>query len=557
MRFALFFLYKVSEDFANWMKKIYYLLTLIYNIMKKRSLLKTMLLLFALIAGSSSVWADPTVLFHETFGDNSSSARVWKDAYSVKSGIALVYEEAYYSMTNVKQGKNTTGSTASGLNQSTKDVDAVFIVGPLNVAGYNGLTLKYKWKAASTGATYFTSASYATSASGAYTTIKTIGNTTGAESGGATSFIDCSYTIPAAACVSSLYLKIVFNTSNTQAIIDEVDLSCEGPALPVSQNNIPVATMSITSCTMSVDKKTWTNNDNSDYTLGNGTKEMPTKTYGDDELIKIEPATYDVTVPDGVTVTKIAITGKSNSSDGTPITVGEITQTIPNTITTAYFPIATPSAGAKVSITTATKEFGLQSIVLYTADGKTLTTTANMDGWRAFYDATQDYTLDANTKAYVVRAKSGTEDVVELTKLDVTAIPHGEPVILKTSAADHKMVLTKTTGVASLGTNLLDVTDGTHNYDCYRLGYGSIGVGFYKFTTTKAPAAGIVYLDPEYMNLSAGAPALSFVIADGNITAIKNVSAEKQTAPRKVMKDGRIVIETAEGMFSVSGARVK
>ena len=234
-----------------------------------------------------------------------------------------------------------------------------------------------------------------------------------------------------------------------------------------------------------------------------------------------------------------------------------MTQTIKNSIATAYFPIATPSAGTSVSITTATKEYGLQSIVLYTADGKTLSTTDNMDGWRAFYDATQDYTLDANTKAYVVRAKSGTEDVVELTKLDVTAIPQGAPVILKTSAADHKMVLTKTTGVASLGTNLLDVTDGTHNYDCYRLGYGSIGVGFYKFTTTKAPAAGIVYLDPEYMNLSAGAPALSFVIADGNTTAIKNVSAEKLTAPRKVMKDGRIVIETAEGMFSVSGARVK
>ena len=82
-------------------------------------------------------------------------------------------------------------------------------------------------------------------------------------------------------------------------------------------------------------------------------------------------------------------------------------------------------------------------------------------------------------------------------------------------------------------------------------------MGFYKFTTTTAPAAGIVYLDPEYMNLSAGAPALNLVIAGGNTTAIKNVSAEKTTAPRKVMKDGRIVIETAEGLFSVSGARVK
>ena len=501
------------------------------------------------------MWADPTVLFHETFGDNSSSARVWQDSYSVKSGIAPVYEEAYYSITNAKQTKNTGGSTGSGLNQTSTSSDGVFIVGPLNVAGYNGLTLKYQWKAGSVKGTYFTSASYATSVSGAFTTIKTIGNTTGATSGGATSFVECSYDIPAAACVSTLYLKIIYNTSNTSAVIDEVDLSCEGPSLPVTSDCIPVATMSIATCTYN--KPNWKNNDNNDYVFGNGSTQTPTKTYDTDELIKVPAGTYNVTVPADVAVTKIAITGKSSSADGTPITVDGVTQTIKNSIATAYFPIATPSAGTSVSITTATKEYGLQSIVLYTADGKTLSTTDNMDGWRAFYDATQDYTLDANTKAYVVRAKSGTEDVVELTKLDVTAIPQGAPVILKTSAADHKMVLTKTTGVASLGTNLLDVTDGTHNYDCYRLGYGSIGVGFYKFTTTKAPAAGIVYLDPEYMNLSAGAPALSFVIADGNTTAIKNVSAEKLTAPRKVMKDGRIVIETAEGMFSVSGARVK
>ena len=523
--------------------------------MKQKSLLKTMLLLFALIAGSSSVWADPTVLFHETFGDNSSSARVWSDAYSVKSGVAGVYEEAYYSMTNVKQGKNTTGSTASGLNQSTKGTDAVFIVGPLNVAGYNGLTLKYQWKAGSTGATYFTSASYATSASGAFTTIKTIGNTTGATSGGAaSSFVECSYDIPAAACVSTLYLKIVFNTSNTQAIIDEVDLSCEGPSLPVTSDCIPIATMSIATCTYN--KPNWKNNDNNDYVFGNGSTELPTKTYGDDDLIKVPTGTYNVTVPAGVAITKIAITGKSSSSDGTPITVDGVTQTIKNSIATAYFSIATPSAGASVSITTATKEYGLQSIVLYTADGKTLTTTANMDGWRSFYDATQDYTLDANTKAYVVTAKSGTEDVVELTELDVTAIPHGEPVILKTSAGDHKMVLTKTTGVASLGTNLLDVTDGNHNYDCYRLGYKSgTGVAFYKFTATK-PAAGIVYLDPEFINLSAGAPDfLTFEF--GGTTGINAVNgAEFKVNGEYYNLAGQRVANPTKGLYIVNGKKV-
>lgn len=190
-----------------------------------------------------------------------------------------------------------------------------------------------------------------------------------------------------------------------------------------------------------------------------------------------------------------------------------------------------------------------------------ITTSDNMDGWRAFYDDSQDYTLDASTKAYVVRAKSENAGEVVLTKLDVTAIPQGEPVILKTSAANHKMVLTKTTGVASLGANKLAVTTGSDDVDCYRMGYGKIGgsdaVGFFKYVAT-TPAAGIVYIDKEYVNTGAGAHGLEITFADDETTAIKTVNAEKQlTAPRKVMKDGRIVVETNEGMFSLTGARVK
>ena len=42
--------------------------------MKQKLLLKTLLLLCALVAGSSSSWAtDPTVLFHESFGNNQHS----------------------------------------------------------------------------------------------------------------------------------------------------------------------------------------------------------------------------------------------------------------------------------------------------------------------------------------------------------------------------------------------------------------------------------------------------------------------------------------------------
>ena len=158
------------------------------------------------------------LLFGESFGNNTGSARDWSDSYSVKSGVSSVYSGITgYTVSNVKQGKNTTGSPLSGLNQSTENTDAYIIMGPLDVADYSALTLKYQWKAGSTKGTYSTHLYYATSSSGDYTEVSGTG-------AGATSFVERSYSLPAAAQVSTLYLKIVWNTSNTQAIIDEVQL---------------------------------------------------------------------------------------------------------------------------------------------------------------------------------------------------------------------------------------------------------------------------------------------------------------------------------------------
>lgn len=160
------------------------------------------------------------VLFGESFGDNEGSARTWNDSYSVKSGVAAVYSGITgYEVSNVKQGKNTTGSTKSGLNQSSSGTDAYIIIGPLDVADYSNMTLSYQWKAASVKETYTTSAYYKTSAEGEFTEID------GGTGDGATTFVERSYAVPAAAQVSTLYLKIVWNTSNSQAIIDEVQLT--------------------------------------------------------------------------------------------------------------------------------------------------------------------------------------------------------------------------------------------------------------------------------------------------------------------------------------------
>ena len=192
------------------------------KVMLKKLHLKSLLLLAVmLIGGGSFALADvtPTVLFHETFGNNTGSAREWNDSYSVKSGVASVYSGVTgYTVTNVKQGKNTTGSTQSGLNQSSQGTDATIIIGPLNVSDYNTLKLTYLWNAGSVKKTYSTSLYYKTSSEGDFVEVSGTGD-------GATTFVERAYDLPAAAQVSTLYLKIVWNTSNTQAIIDEVDLT--------------------------------------------------------------------------------------------------------------------------------------------------------------------------------------------------------------------------------------------------------------------------------------------------------------------------------------------
>lgn len=181
---------------------------------------KGLLLALCVLLGGVNVWGQDTqVLFHESFGDNASSARAWDDSYSKKTGIEAVFSElSNYAVTNAKQGKNTTGKTLSGLNQTSTSADASIIIGPLNTSNCSNMELSYYWKAASVKGTYTTAAYYSTSSDGEYTLI---GNGTN----GATSFVLQKFSMPVEAQVNTLYLKILWKTSNTSAIIDEVDLS--------------------------------------------------------------------------------------------------------------------------------------------------------------------------------------------------------------------------------------------------------------------------------------------------------------------------------------------
>ena len=128
--------------------------------MKHLFTLKSLLLVLFAVLGGVNVWGQESqVLFHETFGNNPNSVRIWSDTYSVKSGVEDVYSGiTEYTVENVKQGKNSTGQTKSGLNQSSQGTDASIIIGPLNTANCSSMVLSYYWKAASVKEQYSSSA---------------------------------------------------------------------------------------------------------------------------------------------------------------------------------------------------------------------------------------------------------------------------------------------------------------------------------------------------------------------------------------------------------------
>lgn len=192
------------------------------------------------------------------------------------------------------------------------------------------------------------------------------------------------------------------------------------------------------------------------------------------------------------------------------------------------------------------------------ASGETisLTTTESMAGWRTFYDADQAYTVDEKTKIYVVKAKTATANVVELTALEATAIPAAAPVILKTSASNRTMVLTKADNADALGDNLLTVTDGTNDADGYRLGYREdTGVAFFQYQATK-PAAGIVYIAASNVTTSGvGAPA--YITIGGEATGVNDVQSKTEEARGEYFNlAGQRVAQPTKGLYIVNGRKV-
>ena len=180
-----------------------------------------------------------------------------------------------------------------------------------------------------------------------------------------------------------------------------------------------------------------------------------------------------------------------------------------------------------------------------------LTTSDNMAGWRAFYHASKNYSVDANTKVYVADADPvGT--TITLTAIE--GIPAGEAVILHTSSSadNYKMTLTeKPENTYSYdGTNKLS-WETTAVTNKYRLGFGASGVAFYPYSGT--PASGAVIL-----NVSSATSARELTIGfEDEATGVADVRVNMADGRNDFYNlNGQKVLTPTKGMYIVNGKKV-
>lgn len=162
-----------------------------------------------------------------------------------------------------------------------------------------------------------------------------------------------------------------------------------------------------------------------------------------------------------------------------------------------------------------------------------LTVAANMQGWRPFYDAYNSYTVDDNTKVYMVVEKENDEDAVILANRTGNKVPMGCPVILRSNAVqtDGTYLITMTKDATPYeydgNDNLLSASVPGTPVNAYRLGYragAGNGVAFYSWSAD-TPSAGIVYLDLS--NINTAKIELEIENSATGITSVRNKHNEE------------------------------
>ena len=573
--------------------------------MKKLLLMKTVFLLCALVAGSSNLWAD-TVTFDATkdVDADASSYQTSEKTYTATDGstwkangygatkktnlvigkgganylltpnvsgtissVAVTWSgnTSYYLALQTADGKTELEAKSNPSSSSTETFSVSGTYSQLRLVGRRSsgtsnaaatitkvvvtytpsggpttYSVVYDGNGATSGSAPIDATAYS---SGASVTVK--GNTDGlaipsftfggwntkADGTGTNYSADDTFTISAN---TTLYAQ--WNFAVTDGIFDFINAAKQEP-LEDYGSGMTLSTSYTTS------DKTWTAGNVKMVTSrvsGNGYR-----WYTDNTLRFYDKSKATFSVPTGYIITKIVTTGANfNSSSpsglsgstwtGASNTV-ELIATAGkniNTITVTYIPTPGP-ADPTIS-----------------GDETYLTTSDNMAGWRAFYDASNSYSVDGNTKVYVADADPvGTK--IKLKAIE--GIPANVPVILHTSSSadNYKMTLTKETASPFEydGTNKL-IWATTAQTNVYRLGFGASGVGFYPYSGT--PASGAVIL-----NVSSAASARELTIGfDDETTGLKAISNEPISNSQVFDLQGRIVINPTKGLYIVNGKKV-
>ena len=192
----------------------------------------------------------------------------------------------------------------------------------------------------------------------------------------------------------------------------------------------------------------------------------------------------------------------------------------------------------------------------------TLTTTANMQGWRAFYDQDNSYTVDENTNVYIaVSVDDGDENdktqTVKFINKTGRKVPVGCAVVLHSDAvqADGTYLITMTKDANpyeyNVGDNLLRHSEGRTAVNAYRLGYRSgegNGVAFYSWKADN-PSEGIVYLEQP-----SNSAKIAFEIEDAP-TGIASIHNEQDKSNQYFNLNGQRLAAPQKGLNIINGKK--
>lgn len=174
-------------------------------------------------------------------------------------------------------------------------------------------------------------------------------------------------------------------------------------------------------------------------------------------------------------------------------------------------------------------ELELDFVIVYKeGDIASISSSANLQGWKNFYDAQSNWQVDANTRIYQVTSTD--ETTYEVTRIDGQIIPKANPVLLRTSNdIDHRI------SMLQVDDNAASASDGLFTFNrlqastiplqsmplatTFRFGYvNGVGIGF--FTVSQVPA--------NMPYLSTGSQSPEFRIIDDeeeSTTAIETLPA--------------------------------